>query len=735
MSIRCSTAIGAVLALSTGLGSGSAYAQNADDPITDDSVDVIIVESSRRGQAIEDIPRSVRVFDAEDIAQQIQQTTSVQEILGKVIPGFAPPVTEGSAASLSLRGREPLYLLDGVPIASNTNFSRFLDKFDPLTIGRVEVVYGPTALYGAGAAGGVIQFFTTEPKDGPLQFGLGTQLRAYAPSENAFDRDGFTSKVNGSVSGNLTDWLSIYGYASFENTRGGYSADGDLLSGRSVFANDTTYFGKVRAQLTENQSLTATVNRTTLRPSDRFFELTGIGDAVGLVVAEEAEFPITYAQPPTNEFLYVSGAYNHADLIGGDLSLLFYYSESEFLNPGSDIRAVADFLFPDGLSPGLWQSGRFGEEYGVRGQYVRDITDRINVAVGFDFNSADSTSLLPASTEEGFDETLFFDAAIQLEQAPPFTLDAVGVFFETGIDITDRLTLSGGVRWDRFDYEVIGPYDIVFPAFGIERGPRPGGSGASDGISYNVGATYEIFDRTTVFANFSQGFTIPSLGFVGNTVDVGVAVSDSDLVDPVITESYEAGVRGAAGRFRYAVAAYFSQSEFSTTVGLDPLTGLFDRDRAPVEIYGVEASGGWDITDELSIDANLTWIEGQTDPDDTGDFIALSTQDIPPLKVTIDPKYQVTDDLSLAGQIFIVGDRSDGFIDGTDRVPAEGYTLVDFGINYNVDAGAVGEGLLSLQVTNLFNNFHIPPGEATFIPGRIRPGLGRAITLSYQHDF
>lgn len=82
----------------------------------------------------------------------------MQEILGRVVPGFATPNTDGSAGPLPPRGRDPLNLIDGVPIATNTNCSRFLDRFDPLGIGRIEVVYGPTSLYGAGATGGVIQF-------------------------------------------------------------------------------------------------------------------------------------------------------------------------------------------------------------------------------------------------------------------------------------------------------------------------------------------------------------------------------------------------------------------------------------------------------------------------------------------------------------------------------------------------------------------------------------------------
>ena len=718
----------------TGYGlPGTAYAQ-VDGIEDEETIDTIVVTSSRRDQSIYDIPRSVRVIDGDTLDVLLDQTSNVQEILGKAIPGFAPPVTEGSAGSLTLRGRDPLYLIDGIPVATNTNFSRFLDKFDPLSIERVEVVYGPTALYGAGATGGVIQFFTQEPADGELEFQVGAQVRSYVTSDDAFDSDGISPKINASVSGRINDWFSLVLHGSYEEVNGTYRAEGDLLTGRSQFADDTTLFAKLRFDLAPSQTLTATINQTRLEPTDRFFELSRVDAGDGTIIAGESAFPFSYAQPPTNEFLFTSLSYAHDKLLGGALTALLYTSESEFLNPGSDIRAGLQRFggpFPDSW-PGLWQSGRKTDETGLRAQYVRDIGDRFNLAVGMDYNEADSDSLLPVSTEAGFDETLFFDAAEQRVQTPPYTLDAIGAFAEVGVTLTDRLSLSGGLRWDEFDYEVIGPYDVVFT---FVPGTRPGGSGSSDGTSFNIGANFDFTSSLGAFLNYSEGFTIPSLGFIGNNVAPGVPVSDSDLVEPIITESIEVGVRGVAGDVSYLLAAYYTESDFSTTVAIDPVTGVATRDRAPVEIQGIEVSASWAASDRWSLDASLAWVDGEIDPEDDDNFIALSTQDIPPLKLSLQPRYTLSDRWSFFGQILYVGDRDDGFEDGTDANPAEGYTLVDLGFNFAVEAGDFGTGSLSVQIANAFNEEYVPPGEATFIPGRIFSGPGRSLTVSYQHRF
>ncbi|MEM1231984.1 MAG: STN domain-containing protein, partial [Pseudomonadota bacterium] len=69
----------------------------------------IVVISSRSQRILKELTRSALILSSDDLEKFNEQTTSVQEILGKTIPGFAPPVTEGSAGSLTLRGRDPLF--------------------------------------------------------------------------------------------------------------------------------------------------------------------------------------------------------------------------------------------------------------------------------------------------------------------------------------------------------------------------------------------------------------------------------------------------------------------------------------------------------------------------------------------------------------------------------------------------------------------------------------------------
>ncbi|MEM6576411.1 MAG: TonB-dependent receptor, partial [Pseudomonadota bacterium] len=201
--------------------------------------------------------------------------------------------------------------------------------------------------------------------------------------------------------------------------------------------------------------------------------------------------------------------------------------------------------------------------------------------------------------------------------------------------------------------------------------------------------------------------------------------------EPIITESIEVGIRGNAGPLQFAAAAYTTDSDFSTTIGVDPATGLAVRDRAPIDIYGVEASVLWDVNDRFSVESAITWVEGEVDPNNDGNELDVTTQDVPPVKFWITPRYQITSKWNVFGQLFYVADRDEAFEDGTDPAPVESYTLFDLGSSYryndNFDVG--------LQITNLFNREYIPAGEASFIPGRVFSGPGRAVTLNLDFRF
>lgn len=75
-----------------------------------------------------------------------------------------------------MRGRPPLILIDGIAQNSANGFGFDLNTIDLSAVERIEVVRGPSAAYGTGATGGIINIITRQPSEEQLenQISLGT---------------------------------------------------------------------------------------------------------------------------------------------------------------------------------------------------------------------------------------------------------------------------------------------------------------------------------------------------------------------------------------------------------------------------------------------------------------------------------------------------------------------------------------------------------------------------------
>lgn len=140
-------------------------AQGDDEPLSSDGFDdTITVTGSRLELPLGESGRFVEVLGREEMAAH--GVRSVPELL-QLFPGLdvRRRGAYGVQADLSIRGssfEQVLVLVDGVPVNNPQTGHHTLDLPVPIdAIERVEVLYGPgSALYGAGAAGGVVHIVT-----------------------------------------------------------------------------------------------------------------------------------------------------------------------------------------------------------------------------------------------------------------------------------------------------------------------------------------------------------------------------------------------------------------------------------------------------------------------------------------------------------------------------------------------------------------------------------------------
>src|SRR5688572_3792165 len=131
----------------------------------DDATDIDRVTVSASTSRVPDseaaLPNTITVIDQAQLQQQLALTQDISQVLANLIPSFAPSRQKLTNSGETLRGRKPLYLVDGVPQSTPLrDGGRDGHTIDPSMIERIEVIHGANALQGLGASGGIINIIT-----------------------------------------------------------------------------------------------------------------------------------------------------------------------------------------------------------------------------------------------------------------------------------------------------------------------------------------------------------------------------------------------------------------------------------------------------------------------------------------------------------------------------------------------------------------------------------------------
>ncbi|MET0581101.1 MAG: TonB-dependent receptor plug domain-containing protein, partial [Pseudoxanthomonas sp.] len=165
--------------------SASVHAQQAatpaeQAPATDSqeatNLDAVIVTGSRTPKAIDKIPGAITLVSKEEIKNTLAVTEDATAVLAKTVPGYAESSQAMSNSGETLRGRIALRLFDGVPQGSPLREGGRNATFTDMGIvDRIEVINGPSASEGIGAAGGIINYISSVPQKEGNEFRLLTR--------------------------------------------------------------------------------------------------------------------------------------------------------------------------------------------------------------------------------------------------------------------------------------------------------------------------------------------------------------------------------------------------------------------------------------------------------------------------------------------------------------------------------------------------------------------------------
>jgi outer membrane receptor for ferrienterochelin and colicins len=140
------------------------------EPTVEESVTV--VATTRTDKRLEDQPTRVEVLAREEIEEKMLMTPGdivmmLNEMGGMRVQATSPSLGAASVRIQGMRGRYTRVLSDGLPLFGEVGGLGLL-QIPPMDLGQVEVVKGvASALYGAGAMGGVINLLSRRPAAEP----------------------------------------------------------------------------------------------------------------------------------------------------------------------------------------------------------------------------------------------------------------------------------------------------------------------------------------------------------------------------------------------------------------------------------------------------------------------------------------------------------------------------------------------------------------------------------------
>jgi outer membrane receptor for ferrienterochelin and colicins len=131
----------------------------------------VTVSATRTDQRLEDVPMRVEVLNAEEIQEQVMMTPGdivmmLNEMGGMRVASSSPSLGAASVRIQGMKGRYTRFLSDGLPLFGQQVGGLGLLQIPPTDLGQVEVIKGvASALYGAGAMGGVVNLIARRPTE------------------------------------------------------------------------------------------------------------------------------------------------------------------------------------------------------------------------------------------------------------------------------------------------------------------------------------------------------------------------------------------------------------------------------------------------------------------------------------------------------------------------------------------------------------------------------------------
>lgn len=594
-----------------------------------DQLNEIIVSASRKVETLSKTPSSVTVITSKDIDELSIVSPNIANIVAYAVPGLGSATNNTGNYGQTLRGRNPLVLIDGIPQSTPLKSAgREIRSIDPSVIERIEVIKGATAIYGNGADGGLINYITKSNKTqkkfaGYSEAGTTGNIKGDSTAGYRYNQQfyGRLNKFNYMVSG------------TYEKTGVFRDGEGQVISPEYGLGETKTYniFTKVGYDFTANQRIELMYNYFSSNQDSDFIlkpGVYGVSPAIGILGN----------RPGVDE----GTRYNH----NGSLQ---YVNKQLFGNTSFTANVYfQDFLTIFSNSTFFYGSGQSQTASAKKGLRVY-LNTPFEISSNFSGDVIYGFDLLNDKTNQKLVDGRVWVPNIDMVNLAPYAQLTTQIFSDW--------TLKAGLRAENIKINIEDYNTIATGADGKGSIAVTGGDLTYDAFVFNTGLRYSRFKFFNPFVSFSQSFSVFDLGRVlTNAKEDAVSKLQTK---PIIVNNYEGGFSSQLGKFNLSAAYYFSTSKLGTN--LVQVDGYLVAERLPERVWGYEVQADYQVLKQLTVGGNYAYVQGRGDKDSDGNFygptdIYLKSNRIPPVKVTGYAKYG---DKRLNVELYwmLVGDR------------------------------------------------------------------------------
>lgn len=684
------------------------------------TLDDVLISTSRKPENIKNITSSVSIVNKKKLEKEMAITPDLSTILANQVPGFAPTAQTGNNVGQNLRGRPMLVMIDGVSQSSPLrNAEVDLRSIDPSVLERIEVVKGATAIYGNGAAGGLVNYITMVP-DTAARFAGKTQLNLNGSLVKVKNSEG--GRINQMFYGKLGKFDYVLS-GMYEQTGEYKDAKGDVVGPNYSLGETDSYnaFAKLGYVPAKNQRIQLTYNTYSSLQNSNFTLVNGnlaTGQKATGVLGKPLGIP-------------TGVDYNH------NLNLS-YKIDSTFLNSSlnadvyyetrKDVFYVSLGRFDGGDGQSLAKNDKKGARLFLETPILNLDFLKMNLAYGADFMKDKTAQPL-------------VDGRVWV---PTMDMTNIAPFAQADFNILSKLVFKTGLRYENVniavdDYRTLrttgANNTTITPSFDVT-----GGNLKYSTYLFNAGLRYNQFNVFSPFVSFSQGFSVMDIGLALR--DAKVNSIDKINTDAVKVNNYEAGFESKIAGLTFSASGYISTSKLGIEVVYDPATGLFNTARNPEKIYGFELAADYHLFDQLGLAASYSYTEGKRDIDKNGKFndagdLYLNGRRISAPKVTASVTYSPLKVLDLTLNYTGVNSRNrfeknaNGIYNGNEGA-VKAYHLFSFAGIYQVKKNTK----LTLGVDNIFNQDYFPARAQWFMqPGFYSKGRGTSVNFGISVSY